>query len=67
MNKTAEELYQEYLYLLEKEEFILALRANTTTDQAEHGQAYGFYHKMSELYRMMSLRAEDYINQFPGV
>ena len=51
---------------LEKEEFILALRANTTTEQAEHGQAYSFYHKLSELYRMMSLRTEGYVNQFPG-
>ncbi len=52
---------------LEKEEFILALRANTTTEQAEHGQAYTFYHKLSETYRLMSLRAEEYTNQFPGV
>lgn len=52
---------------LEKEEFILALRANTTTEQAEHGQAYSFYHKLSETYRLMSLKTDDYTNQFPGV
>jgi hypothetical protein len=52
---------------LEKEEFMAALRANTTDEQAEHGNAYTFYHKLSEVYRLMALRADEYAEQFKGV
>lgn len=57
----------DYYKTLEKKEFILALQANTSTEQNRHGQAYSFYHKLSEIYRMMSLKTDDYVNQFPGV
>ncbi len=66
MKEDLQELAKKYKTIADSE-YILALRANTTTEQAEHGQAYSFYHKLSELYRLMSLRAEDYVNQFPGV
>ena len=48
------------------QEYVSALRANTTAEQAEHGNAYEFNRKMSETYRMMALRAGDYAKQFIG-
>ena len=48
------------------QEYVSALRANTTAEQAEHGNAYEFNRKMSETYRMMALRAGDYAEQFIG-
>ena len=48
------------------QEYVSALRANTTAEQAEHGNAYEFNRKMSEAYRMMALRASDYAEQFIG-
>ena len=48
------------------QEYVSALRANTTAEQAEHGNAYEFNRKMSETYRMMALKAGDYAKQFIG-
>lgn len=48
------------------QEYVSALRANTTAEQAEHGNAYEFNRKMSETYRMMALKAGDYAEQFIG-
>lgn len=65
-----EKLKEDLLALAKKyevisgQEYVSALRANTTTEQAEHGNAYEFNRKMSETYRMMALRAREYANQF---
>ena len=47
--------------------YVAALRADTTTDCEAYQTEYELNRKLSEVYRMMSLRAHEYAKQFKGV
>ena len=49
------------------EAYVSAMRADNTTDCEAYQTEYELNRKLSEVYRMMSLRAHEYAKQFKGV
>ena len=49
------------------EAYVSAMRADNTTDCEAYQTEYELNRKLSEVYRMMALRAHEYAKQFKGV